>query len=77
MARGTQVSVAVTRVQLDLENTPVDGPWIQTSSREDLIHEFDHWEPEVQAVLQVGLYPLITCYLPETSLISVSSASRV
>lgn len=53
MARGTQVNVAVTRVRLDLEGTPFGEPWIQTVPRTELIHEFDHWEPEVQVLLQV------------------------
>ena len=46
-------------VGIERENTTFDGPWIQEVSREELLSAFDDWEPEVSALLQVNLVPII------------------
>ncbi|PCH44584.1 salicylate hydroxylase [Wolfiporia cocos MD-104 SS10] len=52
IARGTIINFAAMRARYDLENTILDGPWIDDAPREELLQDFSRWEPEVQALFQ-------------------------
>lgn len=41
------------RSRYDLENSTLDGPWMQDALQQDMLNDFRQWEPEVQALLQV------------------------
>ncbi|KAI0923676.1 hypothetical protein AcW1_006568 [Taiwanofungus camphoratus] len=52
IARGTLINVAAMRSRYDLENSTLDGPWVQDALQQDMLNDFRQWEPEVQALLQ-------------------------
>ncbi|KAL4249900.1 FAD/NAD(P)-binding domain superfamily protein [Abortiporus biennis] len=52
ISRGTQISVTATLANFDLEDTPFDGPLMEDVPQDVILHEFDRWEPEVQALFQ-------------------------
>ncbi|THG99814.1 hypothetical protein EW026_g2629 [Hermanssonia centrifuga] len=51
ISRGTLINFAAFRSRYDLENSTLDGAWVQDVRREELLQDFDRWEPEVQALL--------------------------
>ena len=53
IARGTLINFAAFTARYDLENTVLDAPWVQDVPREQFVSDFEHWEPEVQALLDV------------------------
>ncbi|CAL1714511.1 unnamed protein product [Somion occarium] len=52
ISRGTGINFAATRSHWEQENTLFEGPWVQDVSRDELLHAFDRWEPEVVALFQ-------------------------
>ncbi len=54
ISRGTLINFAAFRSRYDLENSTLDGAWVQDVRREELLQDFDRWEPEVQALLDVS-----------------------
>jgi salicylate hydroxylase len=57
IARGTFVNIAAFTARYDLENTVLDGPWVQDAPKEQFEQAFEDWEPEIQALLDVR-FPL-------------------
>lgn len=53
MARGTLVNFAAFRAKYDLEHTTLEGPAVQHVSRDEFAQDFDGWEPEAQALIEV------------------------
>ncbi|KAL7280677.1 hypothetical protein ACG7TL_005616 [Trametes sanguinea] len=52
IARGSKINLAAMRAQYDREYTTFDQPWVQDVPVQDLLSEFDQWEPEVQALFK-------------------------
>ncbi|KAH9847299.1 salicylate hydroxylase [Lenzites betulinus] len=52
IARGTLINFAAMRARYDREDTSFDGPWVQDVAQEELLGDFDQWEPEVQALFK-------------------------
>ncbi|KAI0358146.1 FAD/NAD(P)-binding domain-containing protein [Trametes cingulata] len=52
IARGTLINFAAMCARYDCEHTTFDQPWVQDVSRDELLHDFDQWEPEVQALFK-------------------------
>lgn len=44
----------------DLEGTCFKGPWVSAGEREEMTSPFLHWEPEVQKLLDVSPFPLLS-----------------
>ena len=56
MARGTRVNFAAFRARYHLQNTPLDVPWVQNVTPEEIADDFDGWEAEVQALVEVRCF---------------------
>ncbi|KAI0820279.1 salicylate hydroxylase [Trametes gibbosa] len=52
IARGTLINFAAMRARYDREGSTFDDAWVQDVAREELLSDFDQWEPEVQALLK-------------------------
>ncbi|EMD39109.1 hypothetical protein CERSUDRAFT_104377 [Gelatoporia subvermispora B] len=52
IAHGSLINLAAFSARYDLENTTLDAPWVQDVSRDELLRDFQGWEPEVQTLLQ-------------------------
>lgn len=52
MARGTRVNFAAFRARYHLQNTPLDVPWVQDVTPDEIADDFDGWEAEVQALVE-------------------------
>ncbi|TBU57688.1 FAD/NAD(P)-binding domain-containing protein [Dichomitus squalens] len=52
IARGTFINFAAFRSRYDLEGSSFDRPWVQDVSQEEVLADFDGWEPEVHALVQ-------------------------
>ncbi|KAH9951129.1 salicylate hydroxylase [Amylocystis lapponica] len=57
IARGTLINFAALRARYDLEDTRYSDTWVEDTPREELLRDFQHWEPEVQALLQCVAHP--------------------
>lgn len=58
MARGTRVNFAAFRARYHLQNTPLDVPWVQDVTPDEIADDFDGWEAEVQALVEVRLFQM-------------------
>lgn len=56
VGHGNLINVAAFRLRHEMENTPLEGPWAQDASHAELVQDFDTWEPEVQAILDVRIF---------------------
>ncbi|KAI0630491.1 salicylate hydroxylase [Trametes polyzona] len=52
IARGTLINFAAMRARYDREYTTFDEAWVKDVSREELLSDFEQWEPEVQALFK-------------------------
>jgi len=52
ISRGSIINFAAFRAHYEMENTTLDEPWVKDVSREVLLKEFSHLEPEVQKLFQ-------------------------
>ncbi|CDO70124.1 hypothetical protein BN946_scf184783.g8 [Trametes cinnabarina] len=52
IARGSLINFAAMRARYDREYTYFDQPWVQDVAVEELLNEFDKWEPEAQALFK-------------------------
>ena len=41
------------RARYDREYTTFDQPWVQDAPLDELLGDFEQWEPEVQALIKV------------------------
>ena len=55
LSQGKLVNVAAFHARHELENTPYDGPWISSAGKQEFLTTTSQWEPEVQALLSVGV----------------------
>lgn len=55
IARGTLINFAAMRARYDREYTTFNEAWVKDVSRDELLGDFDQWEPEVQALFKVSL----------------------
>ena len=53
IARGKLINFAAMRARYDREYTTFDQPWVQDAPLDELLGDFEQWEPEVQALIKV------------------------
>ena len=54
VAHGQFINFAAFRASYDREYSTFDGPWVEDVAPDELLADFDQWEPEVRALFQVG-----------------------
>ncbi len=47
------INFAAFRARYDAEDTTFNGPWVHDVTQSELLADFDQWEPEVRALIQV------------------------
>ncbi|KAI0332657.1 salicylate hydroxylase [Cubamyces sp. BRFM 1775] len=52
IARGKLINFAAMRARYDREYTTFDQPWVQDAPLDELLGDFEQWEPEVQALIK-------------------------
>lgn len=52
VAQGKIINVTGFHTRAGMENMPFRGPLIQRTGGDELLHAYNHWEPEVQALLE-------------------------
>lgn len=58
ISKGAQINIAAFTSEPSQEGTqysPNEKDWVSDVSKEDLLQEYDGWEPEVGALLEVGM----------------------
>lgn len=55
ISSGKLINVGAFHAKEELAGTPFDGPWVTTVEKDELLETHAHWEPELQAILQVYL----------------------
>ena len=63
VSRGTRINVAAFRTRYDLQDTKLDVPWVEETTKDEILGDFDGWEEEVQALIDVSpsnLYALLS-----------------
>ncbi|KAL6309371.1 FAD/NAD(P)-binding domain-containing protein [Sparassis latifolia] len=53
VARGTLINLAAFRARYELEDTTVDGAWVEDVPRAEFLDDFPQLEPEMRALLQL------------------------
>jgi salicylate hydroxylase len=52
---GKMINFVAFKMQHDLEYTKFNDPWVGLADNAEFLAMFKHWEPEVQALLDVSL----------------------
>jgi salicylate hydroxylase len=55
ISHGKMINFVAFKSQYDLEHTKFNGPWVGPADNTEFLALFKHWEPEVQALLDVSL----------------------
>lgn len=53
ISQGKMINFVAFSSQHHLENTTFGGPWVSPTSKSEFASIFTHWEPEVQALIDV------------------------
>lgn len=53
ISHGKMINFVAFISQHHLENTTFGGPWVSPSNKTEFASIFNHWEPEVQALIDV------------------------
>lgn len=59
MAHGKMINLVAFTSRHELEGTKFTGPWVCPTEKEEFLAAFRDWEPEVQALLDVGILHMI------------------
>jgi salicylate hydroxylase len=59
ISHGKMINFVAFSSRHNLENTTFSGPWVSPANKAEFTDTFTHWEPEVQALLDVRLDPSI------------------
>ena len=54
ISKGTVVNVIAFVSCLEKEGAEWKNPWVEDCTREEFLHQFDGWEPEVRELIEVG-----------------------
>jgi hypothetical protein len=57
------VNVGAFHAREELAGTPFPGAWVTNVEKDELLAAHAHWEPELQAILQVSIIFFIRCRL--------------
>jgi salicylate hydroxylase len=61
IAHGKMINFVAFKSQHNMEHTKFNGPWVGPADKSEFLSMFQHWEPEVQALLDVSLGAKIPC----------------
>lgn len=56
ISSGKLINVGAFHAKPHLEGTTFPGLWVETIANDELLAAHEGWEPELQAILQVGLH---------------------
>ena len=65
ISHGKFVNFVAFKAQHELEHTKFPGSWVCSTDKSEFASLFRNWEPEVQALVDVGGKPLKDCTLDD------------